>query len=192
MIKDYQCERDAIRYELFSRITREHTECVEIGGCLSYEQPTTYLVQSTEYSVDPSLTPVLTANKSFVLGYTDEDCGIYTKGECIVFDDFTMDLKYVDFSFKVKSSAIKILTAKGDTNLYFMYELLCFLSLSSEEHKRHYIAEVANIPIPKVSLEKQHLIANTLRTFKNKIEIEENLMKHLCLQHSYLLQQMFI
>ncbi len=160
--------------------------------CLDYEQPTAYLVQSTEYSADTSLTPVLTANKSFVLGYTDEDFGIYTKGECIVFDDFTMDLKYVDFSFKVKSSAIKILTAKVGLNLYYMYEQLCFLSLSAEEHKRHYIAEVANIAIPKVPLDKQNLIANTLRTFKHKIELEYNLLKYMHLQRSYLLQQMFI
>lgn len=78
---------------------------------LDYEQPSGYLVSSTEYS-DNYQTPVLTANKAFILGYTDEVHGIYDNGDCIILDDFTMDVKYVTFPFKVKSSAIKILTAK--------------------------------------------------------------------------------
>ena len=184
---------DAIRDKLFTQINKEaDSEHVEVGMCLDYEQPTAYLVQSAEYTTDTTQTPVLTANKSFILGYTDENWGIYTKGECVVFDDFTMDLKYVDFPFKVKSSAIKILTAKYGIILYYMYEQLCFLSLPAEEHKRHYITEVANISIPKVSLEKQTLIANTLRTFKDNIEVEENLLMQMYLQRSFILQQMFI
>ena len=73
---------------------------------LHYEQPSAYLVNSTEYYEDYP-TPVLTANKAFILGYTDEEYGVYDKGDCIIFDDFTMDLKYVTFPFKVKSSANK-------------------------------------------------------------------------------------
>jgi len=69
------------------------------------------LATNTDYSSDTSLIPVLTANKAFVLGYTDEDLCIYDKGECIILDDFTMDVKFVNFQFKVKSSAIKILKA---------------------------------------------------------------------------------
>ena len=91
---------------------------------MNYEQPTKYLVSDTDYSSDASKIPVLTANKSFVLGYTNEKFGIYDKGECIIFDDFTMDLKFVDFPFKVKSSAIKILTPKLNVNLRFVFEYL--------------------------------------------------------------------
>ncbi|WP_291885709.1 hypothetical protein [Chryseobacterium sp.] len=92
-------------------------------------------MSNTDYSSDNSLIPVLTANKAFVLGYTAEDFGIYDKGECIIFDDFTMDTKFVDFPFKVKSSAIKILTAKSNVNLKFMFEYLSFLGLSVESFK---------------------------------------------------------
>ncbi len=91
---------------------------------LEYEQPTKYLVSDTEYSQDKSLTPVLTANKSLILGYTDEEFGIYKKGDCIILDDFTLDLKYITFPFKVKSSAIKILRAKNGVSLRYMYEYL--------------------------------------------------------------------
>ena len=112
IIEDLKKLKSAIRKRVFTSLKNEYTESCEINQLLAYEQPTAYIVANNEYSADTTLTPVLTANKGFVLGYTDEDSGIYQKGECIIFDDFTMDAKYVSFPFKVKSSAIKILTAK--------------------------------------------------------------------------------
>lgn len=43
----------------------------ELNESLDYLQPTQYLVQSENYSNNYE-TPVLTAGKSFVLGYTNE------------------------------------------------------------------------------------------------------------------------
>ena len=97
---------------LFEDISNKENKNLTIKDILEYEQPTKYFVSNTNYSSNKSLVPVLTANKAFILGYTDENFGIYDKDECIIFDDFTMDIKYVDFRFKVKSSAIKILKAK--------------------------------------------------------------------------------
>lgn len=159
---------------------------------MDYEQPSAYIVNNTEYTNNKTLTPVLTANKSFVLGYTEEQYGIYTKGECIIFDDFTMDIKYVNFPFKVKSSAIKILTAKTNVNLYFVYELMTYMNLTAEEHKRHYITEVADISIPDISKQEQDSIANALSKIKQKQGIEESLLDLLGSQKTYLLRQMFI
>ena len=73
---------------------------------IGYEQPTAYIVESTAYD-DSYSTPVLTAGKSFIIGYTNEATGIYSNLPCIIFDDFTTDSKLVDFPFKVKSSAMK-------------------------------------------------------------------------------------
>ena len=134
IIEDLKKLKSAIRKKVFVSLKEEHTECCEINQLLTYEQPTAYIVTNDEYSTDTTLIPVLTANKGFVLGYTDEDFGIYQKGECIIFDDFTMDAKYVSFPFKVKSSAIKMLTAKPNVNLRFMFEYLSYLELKSEEH----------------------------------------------------------
>lgn len=44
---------------------------------LEYEQPTPYIVESTDYKNDYSI-PVLTAGKSFIIGYTNETSGIKT------------------------------------------------------------------------------------------------------------------
>ena len=159
IIEDLKKLKSAIRKRVFTSFKNGHTESCEINQLIAYEQPTTYIVTNDEYSADKTLTPVLTANKAFVLGYTDEDFGIYQKGECIIFDDFTMDAKYVSFPFKVKSSAIKILTAKPDVNLRFMFEYLSYLELKSEEHKRHYISEIASLVIELPSKEKQNRIA---------------------------------
>ena len=103
IIEDLKKLKSAIRKKIFSLLKDEYTKSFEINQLLDYEQPTAYIVANDEYSTDTRLTPVLTANKGFILGYTDEKNGIYQKGACIIFDDFTMDAKYVSFPFKVKS-----------------------------------------------------------------------------------------
>ncbi len=156
IIEDLKKLKSAIRKKMFSLLKDEYTESFEINQLLDYEQPTAYIVANDEYSTDTSLIPVLTANKGFILGYTDEELGVYQKGECIIFDDFTMDAKYVSFPFKVKSSVIKILTAKPSVNLRFMFEYLSYLELKSEEHKRHYISEIASLVIELPSREAKY------------------------------------
>jgi type I restriction enzyme S subunit len=149
-------------------------------------------VTDIDYSSDDSLIPVLTANKAFILGYTNENFGIYNKGECIIFDDFTMDTKIVDFQFKVKSSAIKILTAKADVNLKFIFEYLSFLGLSSNEHKRHYISEIEPMQISLPEYHKQSQVSNILSGIDEKIKNELGVHKLLIKQKQYLLANLFI
>ena len=192
IIEDLKKLKSAIRKRVFSLLKDEYTESFEINQLLAYEQPSTYLVANDEYSKDITLIPVLTANKGFILGYTDEDFGVYQKGECIIFDDFTMDAKYVSFPFKVKSSAIKILTAKPCVNLRFMFEYLSYLELKSEEHKRHYISEIASLVIEIPSLKRQNEIAFLMTSLDNKLTLEENAKVRYENEKQYLLSQMFI
>lgn len=91
---------------------------VQLGSILSYEQPTKYIVDSTDYA--ESGIPVLTAGKSFILGYTNEKTGIYDNVPVIIFDDFVTESKYVSFSFKAKSSAMKMLSLRDKKLLYTM------------------------------------------------------------------------
>lgn len=158
---------------------------------LHYEQPSAYLVNSTEYSEDYP-TPVLTANKAFILGYTDEEQGVYDKGDCIIFDDFTMDLKYVTFPFKVKSSAIKILTPRQNIDLYFIYEYLLYLGLVSEEHKRHYISEIESMNIIHPQLKEQRQISQALRSLEMQVGNAIALQNLLVKQKQHFLSRMFI
>ena len=192
IIEDLKKLKSAIRKKMFSLLKDEYTESFEINQLLDYEQPTAYIVANDEYSTDTSLTPVLTANKGFILGYTDEKFGIYQKGECIIFDDFTMDAKYVSFPFKVKSSAIKILTAKPNVNLRFLFGYLSYWGLKSEGHKRHYISEIASLVIELPSKERQSIIASLMTSLNSKLDIEAKTKIRYEEQKRYLLSQMFI
>ncbi|SDR18271.1 type I restriction enzyme, S subunit, partial [Chryseobacterium soldanellicola] len=180
------------RNKLFTQIIRGDYETFTVEEILNYEQPTKYIVSNTDYSSDKSQIPVLTANKAFILGYTNEDWGIYNKGKCIILDDFTMDLKYVNFPFKIKSSAIKLLTTKSDVDLKFVFEYFSFLNMSSSEHKRHYISEIQPIILSVPSLNVQMNISNFLSKLDKKINLEKDLLNQYENQQKYLLQNLFV
>ena len=179
-----------IRDGAFGKLRKSVGFNAMIGDILSYEQPQSYIVEDTEYTNEG--TPVLTANKAFVLGYTSEIEGIYDKGDCIIFDDFTLDCKYVDFPFKVKSSAIKILTAKNKELLRYTFEFLKYLDLSTNEHKRHYIAETQNqeFILPTVQIVKTIAHAFSALSLWQETVVKQRYAFEK--QKQYLLRQMFI
>ena len=151
---------------------------VKLGDVLDYEQPTPYLVASTDYKNEYK-TPVLTAGKSFLLGYTDETEGIFSRHKLpvIIFDDFTTATKFVDFPFKVKSSAMKILVAKGDTNTYFIFLAMQTIKFDATRHKRYWISQYSHLKIPLPPLPEQKAIAGTLQAWDEAIEKTEALIK---------------
>ena len=179
-----------LRNEIFWKLRKNVGFNAMIGDVLDYEQPQSYIVEDTEY-IDKG-TPVLTANKAFILGYTSETEGIYDKGDCIIFDDFTLDSKYVDFPFKVKSSAIKILSAENKELLRYTFEFLKYLDLSTSEHKRHYIAETQNQEFILPTTQIVRTIAHTFSILSLRMEtaIKQRLLFEK--QKQYLLRQMFI
>jgi len=179
-----------IRDGAFGKLRKSVGFNAMIGDILSYEQPQSYIVEDTEYTNEG--TPVLTANKAFILGYTSEIEGIYDKGDCIIFDDFTLDCKYVDFPFKVKSSAIKILTAKNKELLRYTFEFLKYLDLSTNEHKRHYIAETQNqeFILPTVQIVKTIAHAFSALSLWQETVVKQRYAFEK--QKQYLLRQMFI
>jgi type I restriction enzyme M protein len=138
-------------------------EMVALEDVLEYEQPTKYIVNSVDYD-DSFQTPVLTAGKTFVLGKTNEIDGIYKDNlPVIIFDDFTTSTKYVDFPFKVKSSAMKILRAKPEKVLSrFAYYAIQNLNFPINEHKRYWISEFSKLKIPVPPLEVQTRIVAEL------------------------------
>ena len=144
-------------------------ETVKLGDILLYEQPKDYIVKSEQYN-NKYKYPVLTAGKSFILGYTNEEFGIYNKLPVIIFDDFTTDAKYVDFPFKVKSSAIKILKSKY-YNAKLIYELMKNIKFNARTHKRYYLSEYQHlkIKIPK-SIKEQEYISNFLSLLDAEID----------------------
>lgn len=143
-------------------------EC-EFEDLLQYIQPTKYIVNSTNYD-DNYKTPVLTAGKSFILGYTNEVNDIFTDYPVIIFDDFTTATKYVDFPFKVKSSAMKILKPYKYVNLLFLYYLMQTIHHNAETHKRYWISEYAKRKIPFPPFNEQKRIVEKIESEFAKID----------------------
>ena len=142
---------------------------------IEYEQPTGYIVSSTNYD-DSYLTPVLTAGKSFLIGYTDEEKGIYSKLPCIIFDDFTTASKLVTFPFKVKSSAMKILQVNQNISIKYVAAFMSITQLIGDTHKRYWISEYSKLPIPIPPKEEQKRIVTAIdKLFAVLKAIEENL-----------------
>ncbi|MFR5921326.1 hypothetical protein, partial [Eubacterium ventriosum] len=191
IIDTLSSQKKQIRNLIFKDIHKNANCCIQ--DYVIYEQPQKYIVHSTDYvSHGKDYTPVLTANQSFILGYTLEKDGIYKKGDCIIFDDFTNENKYVDFPFKVKSSALKILQTKEGLMLKFFYEYLQFLNFESTDHKRHYLSEVAVTDISVPNLKEQTFLCKIFTSFDNKLKNEEALLEKYRLQKQFLLNNLFI
>ena len=155
---------------------------------LNYEQPTKYIVKKADYISQG--TPVLTANKSFVLGYTNET-NVYQNIPAIIFDDFTLESKYVDFPFMVKSSAIKILTSEN-SNLFFIYQLLNNQRFVQEGHSRHYISVVQKKKVLVPSIQEQNKISDLIKQLEDNIELNSNTIVLLKKLKEFLLQSMLL
>ncbi|PJE81269.1 hypothetical protein COU58_03495 [Candidatus Pacearchaeota archaeon CG10_big_fil_rev_8_21_14_0_10_32_42] len=158
---------------------------IPLNEVLDYEQPNGYIIKSK--IKENGKTPVLTANKSFIKGYVDESDNIYSKIPTIIFDDFTADNKFVNFPFKVKSSAMKILNLKEDVefDLRFVFYQMQIQKVNTTTHKRYYLSKYQNLKFSFPSLPEQTLIVQeiekqftrldaavkSLKSVKQKLEV---------------------
>ena len=153
--------------KMIAKLCPDGVEYRRVGDIADYEQPSKYLVKSTDYNDDFEI-PVLTAGQTFILGYTNEKEGIYNASSekpVIIFDDFTGAFKWVDFPFKAKSSAMKMITSKSDVLIRYLFHLMGFLNYSSDEHKRLWISVYSELQVPVPPLEVQREIVRVLDSF---------------------------
>ena len=168
----------------------------KLGDVFKYEQPQTYIVENTEYD-DKNKIPVLTAGQSFILGYTDEHFGIKEANQrnpVIIFDDFTTSSHYVDFPFKVKSSAIKLLTlSTTKDNVYCAYNVLKNISYLPVSHERHWISTFTkfDILLPK-SVDEQELIGEYFKLLDKLITLHQRKLDKLKNIKKSMLDNMFV
>ncbi|PHV60897.1 restriction endonuclease subunit S [Streptococcus macedonicus] len=167
----------------------------KLGEIFNYEQPTKYIVKSTEYD-DTFNTPVLTAGKSFLLGYTDEITGIKNAtvdNPVVIFDDFTTGSHYVDFPFKIKSSAMKLLSLNDNSdNFYFMFNTLKNIKYVPQSHERHWISKFSEFEIYKPSQEEQQKIGSFFKQLDDTIALHQRELDSLKKMKKSLLQMMFV
>lgn len=173
----------------------QYTE-YELGELLPFEQPTAYIVKSTDYS-DAYATPVLTAGKSFILGKTNETDGIFDQLPVIIFDDFTTATQFVNFRFKVKSSAMKILHINTDLVIpkYIFYRLQ-IIQFDHSTHKRYWIQSYSKIKVLIPPLDEQFRIVARIEEFFSELDKAVDTLKttkeQLVVYRQAILQQAFI
>lgn len=158
--------------ELLNKECPDGVEYVELSSVINYEQPSKYIVENTKYNDDYD-TPVLTAGQTFILGYTNEKDGIYKaskKEPVIIFDDFTTSFHWVDFNFKVKSSAMKMLKVIDENKSNFRYLYYCMKNIKYVplDHTRQWIEKYSKfmIPLPPIKMQKE--IVRILDEFTDK------------------------
>ena len=159
-----------------------NTEWEKLENLLDYEQPSKYIVKTTNYNNKFNV-PVLTAGQTFVLGFTDEEENIYKASKqnpVIIFDDFTSGNHWVDFDFKVKSSAMKMLKPNKGVNLRYCYYYMQTINIDSTEHKRLWISKYSKIKILLPSLPVQGYVVSILDKFDTLVHnISEGLPKEI-------------
>lgn len=168
-------------------------EVKKLEDFLNYIQPTNYLNDNLMklYSSENTI-PVLTAGKSFILGYTKDDQKTFSNIPAILFDDFTTENKYVNFPFKVRSTAAKILVAKNsDFSFKFVFEALQQINFVSIDHKRYWISEFQFLKFPFPSLPEQQKIAEISFTWDKAIQKTEAIIKNLELRNKGLAKMLF-
>jgi len=153
---------------------------IQLGEVLNFEQPTRYLVHSSDYTGGKADTPVLTAGKTFILGYSKEKDGVFDRElPVILFDDFTTASKMISFPFKVKSSAAKILyNDKKETDIRYLYYIMQGIRFPVRKHKRHWISEYSKLVIPLPSLDEQKRIADKLDEAMTQVQTVEGVFKN--------------
>lgn len=155
---------------MIENIAPKHWETKKFEDLLDYIQPTNYIVESTDYS-DNYHTPVLTAGKTFILGKTNETNGIYNSLPVIIFDDFTTAIKFVNFPFKVKSSAMKILKPKDESvNIKFVFYYMQTVRVTYDTHKRYWISVFSKLPIPMPPPAEQLTIVSKIEELLSDLE----------------------
>lgn len=148
----------------------EHLTEYRLEELLEYEQPTPYIVSSTDYS-DNYKTPVLTAGKSFILGYTNETAGIFDRLPVIIFDDFTTAIQYVNFPFKVKSSAMKILHVNKDlVHPKYIFYRMQVIQFDHSTHKRYWIQQYSKIKVKLPPLPEQERIVARIEELFSELD----------------------
>lgn len=157
--------------QLINELCPEGVEYDFLYTVMDYEQPTKYIVKDTKYD-DEFETPVLTAGQSFILGYTNESTGIFeasTDNPVIIFDDFTTSFHWVDFNFKVKSSAMKMLRLKRDrshdADFRYIYHVMKNIQYAPVDHTRQWIEKYSKFKIPLPPLPIQEEIVRILDKF---------------------------
>ena len=97
--------------------------------------------------------------------------GVFDKTPVIIFDDFTTATQYVNFPFKVKSSAMKILHINKDLVLpKYIYYRMQIINFDHSTHKRYWIQQYSKIRVCVPPLPEQERIVARIEELFSQLD----------------------
>jgi type I restriction enzyme S subunit len=135
---------------------------------------------------------VIDQGKEKIAGYSNNELKVFKDIPIIVYGDHTTNIKFVDFNFILGGDGTKLLTAKNQRHLKFLYFALDNYNITPEGYKRYFsILKEIILYIPS-SLEEQKKIADFLSSIDSKLKSIEKELEGLKEFKKGLLQQMFV
>jgi len=129
------------------------------------------------------------------LGYTNETDGIKkasAENPVIIFDDFTTSTHFVDFPFKVKSSAMKLLSLNNANNdIYCVFNALKNIGYIPTNHERHWISIFSNFKVLLPNSDEQQFIGSYFKKLDDLITLHQRKYDKLQNVKKSMLEKMF-
>lgn len=137
--------------------------------------------------------PIIDQSQDFICGWTDDDDAVITCSlPLIVFGDHTCALKFVNQSFAQGADGIKILKAKSNTSIEYLFHSLNHRPLVIEDYKRHFSTlKERVVAFPDIESGEQQKIASCLSSLNDLIAAETQKLDTLATHKKSLMQQLF-
>ena len=109
----------------------------KIGDVLS-KIPNTYKYTSSEYKKDGKF-PIIDQSSNYICGYTDKEEDLLKLNDCVVFEDHTKFVKYVNFNFARGADGTQILSSCDDKlPNHLLYMQISNMQLVSQGYSRYF------------------------------------------------------
>lgn len=163
----------------------------KLGDLITTVSPPSKL-QSSSY-LRKGKYPIIDQSQDFICGWTDDDDAVITcSSPLIVFGDHTCALKFVNQSFAQGADGIKILKAKSNTSIEYLFHSLSHRPLVMEDYKRHFSTlKERVVAFPDIESGEQQKIAGCLSSLNDLIAAETQKLDTLATHKKSLMQQLF-
>ncbi|MDC1271091.1 restriction endonuclease subunit S [Planktomarina temperata] len=101
--------------------------------------------------------PIVDQGKGLIGGYTNDPSRLCKEPlPLIIFGDHTKEIKYIDFPFCVGADGTKILKAKIDSDLRYLFHAIKQISIPEAGYSRHFkFLKRGSIPLPPLAEQKR-------------------------------------
>ena len=128
-------------------------------------------IKKSDY-LDSGIYPIIDQGQEFVIGYTNDEKGLYNDVPAIIFGDHTRIIKYIDKPFFIGADGVKVLKTKiDDVDYKYLYYALRNIDIINTGYNRHFKwLKESKIKLPDIK--KQQEIATILDSIENIVNLK--------------------